>query len=248
MHWIYGFRKISWQHTVCSAHFTFNKIDSATDIAPWRQVCTQMLSCVLICLLYVCMCIANPPACVTITHLLRGKEMPLLYNSVNTQVCNGFHDLLGGTQWFVFGSGAIDYMAKGTNDLLGLTLCGPSKASTPSCFLRPAVGCNSALSPVQGLVPRSDEMKLYRIVCTRLCPRMPQGREHFWQYQCLGVFPETWSGCAQSIKAHTEHKCVLSRTNIQYVHKILHLHMQNIQRGSASKISRWQPEQLEVIF
>lgn len=71
-----------------------------------------MLSCVLICLLYVCMCIANPPACVTITHLLRGEEMPLLYNSVNTQVCNGFHDLLGGTQWFVFGSGAIDYMAK----------------------------------------------------------------------------------------------------------------------------------------
>lgn len=28
MHWIYGFRKISWQHTACSARFTFNKIDA----------------------------------------------------------------------------------------------------------------------------------------------------------------------------------------------------------------------------
>lgn len=53
---------------------------------------------------------------------------------------------------------------------------------------------------------------------------------------------------AQSIKAHTDHKCIHPHTNTQYVHKIVHLHMQNIQRVSASKISSCQPEQLEVIF
>lgn len=37
-----------------------------------------------------------------------------------TQVCNGFRDLLGGFQQFVFGSGAIDWVAKRTNDLMRL--------------------------------------------------------------------------------------------------------------------------------
>lgn len=60
MHCIYGLRKITWQHTDCSAHFTFNKIDAATDIASWRQICTQ---CSVVCLYVYCIC-----ACILQIH------------------------------------------------------------------------------------------------------------------------------------------------------------------------------------
>lgn len=72
----------------------------------------------VVCLHVYCMCVF---ACALHAHLnvwplqyafrdehFHGKVMPLLFNSVNREICNGFHDLLGGTQWFICGSGGID--------------------------------------------------------------------------------------------------------------------------------------------
>lgn len=103
MRQIYGLGKISWQHTVCPAHLTFNWRDSATAAEPRRRVCTQALGCAFSLRVNTLQNSLHAP-------LSRAgvKEMPRLSDSVNKQVCNSFHDLLGGTQWFVFGSGAID--------------------------------------------------------------------------------------------------------------------------------------------
>lgn len=92
-----------------------------------------------------------------------------------TSVWNEIHAPFWGTQAFVFGSGTIDYVAKGTNVLLVLVVCTLYQTNT-ACIARPAVGCNSALSPVQGLLPRSDCRKIYQTVCTGLWLRRDDGK------------------------------------------------------------------------
>lgn len=106
--------KTSWQHTAFSAHFTFNKIDAGTDIVPWRQGCTQILTCVSTCILHACVWVhVHCMAICMYKHYafrdkyIRSKEILLLFRSVSTEICNGFHCLLRVTHRFICGLGAL---------------------------------------------------------------------------------------------------------------------------------------------
>lgn len=50
-----------------------------------------------------------------------------------------------------------------------------SRTQNTACIVWPAAGCNSALSPVQGLLPRSDRKKIHQTVGTGLWLRWDDG-------------------------------------------------------------------------